>query len=74
MQSDDGVRFRETAHDMLVAGAEPWAAVSVRSPSVVYADGMLRMWYAGDNYDPATSKPRGNRLNAGIGFATLRAH
>ena len=72
LRSDDGVRFTEAAADILVAGRESWADISVRSPSVVVSDGIWRMWYAGDNYDPQRNKPSGGRIDAGIGLAVLR--
>jgi hypothetical protein len=72
MRSDDGVRFTEVEADLLTAGREPWAEVSIRSPSVVVSNGVWRMWYAGDNYDPERNKPRGSKIQAGIGVATLR--
>jgi len=72
MQSDDGVRFTEVDAHLMVAGQESWAAMSVRSPSVVIDAGVWRMWYAGDNFDPRRNRPASGRLQAGIGTATLR--
>lgn len=71
-QSSDGTSFSEVTADLLIAGREPWAEVSIRSPSVVVSDGVWRMWYAGDNWDPDRNKARGGGIAAGIGMATLR--
>jgi len=72
LRSTDGVRFEEVERQVLAPGDE-WSAVSVRSPSVVVQNGAWRMWYAGDNWDPEQKKPRGSRVDAGIGVMTLRA-
>jgi hypothetical protein len=71
LRSEDGVRFSEVSAHLLTAGGDGWTAVSVRSPSVVVQNGVWRMWYAGDNYDPARNRARGSRLDAGIGVMTL---
>lgn len=68
-QSRDGVSFELVEPDIVTAGAD-WAAVSVRSPSVLIDGATWKMWFAGDNYDPNRGKPRGGRIEAGIGLAT----
>jgi predicted GH43/DUF377 family glycosyl hydrolase len=73
LRSDDGVRFTEVDANVLNEGGDDWTAVSVRSPSVLVEDGRWMMWYAGDNYDPAKNKPRGSRVDAGIGLMQLRS-
>ena len=72
LTSNDGVKFNEVAAHILTEGGDEWTAVSVRSPSVIIENGVWRMWYAGDNYDPARNKPRGSRIDAGIGLMTIR--
>ncbi len=73
LRSDDGVRFTEVQANVLGTGGDEWTAVSVRSPSVLVHNGEWRMWYAGDNYDPAKNAPRGSRVDAGIGVVSLGA-
>ena len=72
LSSADGVTFTESAAHLLREGGDEWTAVSVRSPSVIFEDGVWRMWFAGDNYDPAKNKPRGSKIDAGIGVTILR--
>ena len=72
LRSEDGVRFSEVQANVLTAGGDDFTAVSIRSPSVLVQDGVWKMWYAGDNYDPARNKPRGSRIEAGIGVVDLR--
>jgi predicted GH43/DUF377 family glycosyl hydrolase len=72
LRSDDGTTFGEVAAHVLAAGQAPWSAMSIRSPSVIVDDGIWRMWYAGDNYDPGRDRPASGELRAGIGMATLR--
>jgi hypothetical protein len=73
LRSVDGVRFEEVEANVLTAeGSEGWSAVSVRAPSVLVDNGVWRMWYAGDNYDPVQKKPRGPRIEVGIGYMTLK--
>ena len=73
-RSADGVAFQEYDKTAMTAGAELWAGMSVRSPAVVVsADGVWRMWYAGDNYDPIRKQAKSGAVNAGIGIATQTA-
>ena len=74
LRSDDGIHFEEVSRDDIVAGDQPWSAVSVRSPSVIRDNGRLRMWYAGDGFDSSKhggSDIRSGRVQIGIGEASL---
>ena len=68
-RSADGITFELAEPDIVTPGAD-WSAVSVRSPSVLAEGNTWKLWYAGDNWDPDSNKPRGKSVAAGIGMAT----
>lgn len=61
--SDNGTNFTETERDIIIRGSDDWLESEVRSPNVVEAAGLLKMWFAGHS-DSLT--------NSGIGFASFQ--
>lgn len=77
MRSEDGVHFETVANDIVTVADQEWCAGSVRAPTVVEDAGVLRMWFAGDNFDPSRftyrDVMRGNpAVFLGIGYAERR--
>lgn len=75
-RSRDGIHFDETQDKAVSIEGNPWATMSVRAPTVIADGAELKMWFAGDNFDPG-NKPkdmlsaiRSGQLRMGIGMAS----
>ena len=52
-ESDDGIHFNRPLTDPVMISEYPWEGFSVMNPSVLYENGIYRMWYAsGETYEP----------------------
>lgn len=64
--STNGQKFSLVHKDIVLTGQQSWFAGSVRAPSVLEENGILRMWFAGDNDNDGASS---SSIIAGIGLA-----
>jgi hypothetical protein len=74
-ESADGRSFREVETDIVQSEGHPWAKMSVRAPSVVEADGEIKLWYGGDSFDKRKHTGKdvmAGRVYMGIGLATRK--
>lgn len=60
--SSDGIKFKVMDEKIFEAGKGDWKDQQVRSPTVIEADGQVKMWFAGEARTP--------HFGAGIGSAT----
>lgn len=52
-ESDDGLHFTRPLSEPVLISEYPWEGFSVMNPSVLYENGVYRMWYAsGETYEP----------------------
>lgn len=52
-ESADGICFRRVGKEPVLYPERPWEGASVMNPSVLYENGVFRMWYsAGETYEP----------------------
>ncbi|MBQ6066284.1 MAG: hypothetical protein IJK89_05635 [Clostridia bacterium] len=52
-ESDDGLTFRRMSEEPVLSPEYPFEGASVMNPSVLYENGLYRMWYsAGETYEP----------------------
>ena len=52
-ESDDGIHFTRPLSEPVLISEYPWEGFSVMNPSVLYENGVYRMWYAsGETYEP----------------------